>query len=58
MIDPKLPLVDLHRHLDGSIRLETILNLAAKHDIPLPADTLEGLRPYVQITEPRLYYSD
>ncbi len=53
MIDPKLPLLDLHRHLDGSIRLETILNLAAKHDIPLPADTLEGLRPYVQITEPR-----
>ena len=53
MIDPKLPLVDLHRHLDGSIRLETILNLAAKHNIPLPADTLEELRPYVQITEPR-----
>jgi len=53
MIDPKLPLVDLHRHLDGSIRLETILNLAAKHDIRLPADTLEELRPYVQITEPR-----
>ena len=53
MIDPNLPLVDLHRHLDGSIRLETILSLAAKHDIPLPADTLEGLRPYVQITEPR-----
>lgn len=53
MIDPKFPLLDLHRHLDGSIRLETILDLAAKHDIPLPADTLEGLRPYVQITEPR-----
>ena len=53
MIDPHLPLLDLHRHLDGSIRLETILNLAAKHDISLPADTLEGLRPFVQITEPR-----
>jgi len=53
MIDPTLPLVDLHRHLDGSIRLETILTLAAKHNIPLPADTLEGLRPFVQITEPR-----
>jgi adenosine deaminase len=53
MIDQSLPLLDLHRHLDGNIRLETILNLAAKHDIPLPADTLEGLRPFVQITEPR-----
>lgn len=53
MIDPTLPLIDLHRHLDGSLRLETILQLAAKHEIPLPADTLEGLRPYVQITEPR-----
>ena len=53
MIDPNLPLIDLHRHLDGSIRLETILDLAARHDIPLPADTLEGLRPFVQITEPR-----
>jgi adenosine deaminase len=27
MFDPKLPLIDLHRHLDGSIRLETILDL-------------------------------
>jgi len=53
MIDPKLPLIDLHRHLDGSIRLETILSLAEKHNIPLPADTPQGLRPYVQITEPR-----
>ena len=53
MIDPNFPLLDLHRHLDGSIRLETILDLAVKHDIALPANTLEGLRPYVQITEPR-----
>jgi adenosine deaminase len=53
MIDPHFPLIDLHRHLDGSIRLETVLDLARKHGIPLPADTLEGLRPYVQITNPR-----
>ena len=25
MIDPTFPLIDLHRHLDGSVRLETIL---------------------------------
>lgn len=53
MIDLKTPLIDLHRHLDGSIRLETILDLARKHDIPLPADTIEGLRPFVQITDAR-----
>ncbi|NQS91655.1 MAG: adenosine deaminase, partial [Chloroflexi bacterium] len=53
MIDPTLPLIDLHRHLDGSVRLETILDLAIKHDIRLPADTIVGLKPYVQILDPR-----
>ena len=53
MIDDTLPLIDLHRHLDGSIRLETILELGQKHNIPLPAEDIEGLIPYVQITEPR-----
>lgn len=51
MIDPSLPLIDLHRHLDGSIRLETILDLADQHGIDLPARDVEGLRPYVQIDE-------
>jgi adenosine deaminase len=44
-------LIDLHRHTDGSIRPETILDLAEKHDLPLPRD-LETLRPLVQVTEP------
>jgi adenosine deaminase len=51
MIDPALPLIDLHRHLDGSVRLETILDLGERHGIDLPAHDLEGLRPYVQVTE-------
>ncbi len=46
------PLIELHRHLDGAVRLETILELGQQHELPLPADTLEGLRPYVQVTEP------
>ncbi len=46
------PLVELHRHLDGNVRLETILDLGRQHHLPLPADTLEGLRPYVQVTQP------
>ena len=49
MIDRSLPLVELHRHLDGSIRLETILELADQHGIKLPAKTMEGLAPYVHI---------
>lgn len=51
MIDPGLPLCELHRHLDGSIRLETILDLADKHGIPLPATDVDGLAPYVHIDE-------
>ncbi len=53
MYEKSLPLIDLHRHLDGSIRLETILDLGKKYDIHLPADDLVGLKPFVQITEPR-----
>ena len=51
MIDTSLPLVELHRHLDGSIRLETILELADQHGIKLPAHSVEGLAPYVHIDE-------
>ena len=53
MIDPNFPLIDLHRHLDGSIRLETILELGRQHNLQLPAWDIEALRPYVQITEPQ-----
>lgn len=53
MFDPHLPLIDLHRHLDGSVRLETILDLGSRHHLPLPADTVEGLKPFVQVTEPQ-----
>jgi len=50
MIDPSLPLIDLHRHLDGAVRLETILDLGRQHRLALPAWDLEGLRPHVQVT--------
>lgn len=50
MIDPSLPLIDLHRHLDGSVRLQTILDLGREHNLQLPAWDVEGLRPYVQAT--------
>lgn len=54
MIDPNFPLIDLHRHLDGNVRLETILDLGMKNNLPLPAKDLEGLRPHIQVTEPQV----
>ncbi|MGR7039456.1 adenosine deaminase [Klebsiella aerogenes] len=50
MIDSALPLTDIHRHLDGNIRAQTILDLGRQFNITLPADTLETLRPHVQVT--------
>jgi adenosine deaminase len=50
MIDPALPFIDLHRHLDGAVRLETILELGRQHNLPLPAWDIDGLRPHVQVT--------
>jgi adenosine deaminase len=40
----KLPKTDLHVHLDGSLRLSTILDLAQKMRIELPAHDEDGLR--------------
>ncbi|HEY44848.1 MAG TPA: adenosine deaminase, partial [Anaerolineae bacterium] len=45
MIDPNLPLIDLHRHLDGNVRLETIIDLGRQHNLPLPAWDVESLSP-------------
>jgi adenosine deaminase len=49
MLDPALPSIDLHRHLDGNVRLETILALAEQHAIAIPAATVDELRPIVQV---------
>lgn len=49
-MDPQLPFIDLHRHLDGNVRLQTILDLGRRHNIRLPGDTVETLRPHVQVT--------
>lgn len=40
----KLPKTDLHVHLDGSLRISTIFDLAKKQGVKLPADTEEGLK--------------
>ncbi|MEJ2485049.1 MAG: adenosine deaminase [Anaerolineales bacterium] len=53
MIHKDLPFIDLHRHLDGSIRLETILDLGRKYNLPLPSFNIEELRPHVQVVTPQ-----
>lgn len=49
LLDPALPLIDLHRHLDGGLRLSSVLELAELHGVELPARDVEGLRPYVVV---------
>lgn len=44
-----LPKVELHRHFEGSLRLETLVEIAREHKLDLP-HTLEALRPLVQVT--------
>ena len=51
MITKNLPLTDIHRHLDGNIRIETILQLGEKFKLDLPATHIDDLRPFVQVVE-------
>jgi adenosine deaminase len=53
VIDFSIPFVELHRHLDGNIRLQTILDLGRQHNLPLPAWNVDDLRPYVQVIDPQ-----
>jgi adenosine deaminase len=45
-----LPKVELHRHLEGSLRLDTMLDVARQHGITIPADVLR-LSTLVQVQE-------
>lgn len=44
-----LPKVDLHRHLEGSLRLQTLAEIAQEHGIDLPSYDIEYLRPFVTV---------
>ncbi len=46
----RIPKIDLHRHLEGSLRLQTLADIALEHGIDLPSYDIEQLRPYVQVT--------
>jgi adenosine deaminase len=44
-----LPKAELHCHLDGSMRVETIIDLAKEQKIKLPKDTVEELTSYLAV---------
>ena len=44
-------MIDLHVHFDGSLPVETMIKLANKQHISLPAVTPEDLRPYVSVPQ-------
>jgi aminodeoxyfutalosine deaminase len=37
------PKIELHVHLEGTMRPATLLEIARRNDVPLPADSVEGL---------------
>jgi len=43
----RLPKTDLHCHLDGSLRIETLIELARRHAVELPTFDREALRELV-----------
>src|SRR5262245_28885068 len=47
----RMPKVELHVHLEGSIQPETLLLLARRNSVTLPATTVEGLREWYRFTD-------
>ncbi len=46
-----MPKVELHVHLEGSIRPQTVLQLARQNGVPLPHDTVEGLADWYRFRD-------
>jgi adenosine deaminase len=44
-----LPKIELHRHLEGSVRLQTLVEIAREFAFEMPEYDAETLRPFVQM---------
>ena len=45
------PKIELHVHLEGTVRPHTLLEIAKRNDYALPADTVEGLQGLYRFTD-------
>lgn len=50
----KIPKTDLHCHLDGSVRPETLIDIARREKIKLPGDTVDALNVLFKDSYPDL----
>ena len=47
----RMPKVELHVHLEGSIRPKTLLSLAKRNDVALPVNSIEELREWYRFSD-------
>ena len=45
------PKIELHVHLEGTVRPRTLIELARQNDVTLPADTAEGIQQLYRFTD-------
>jgi aminodeoxyfutalosine deaminase len=45
------PKIELHVHLEGTVRAGTLLDIARRNEVRLPADTVEGLASLYEFTD-------